>query len=264
MVRSINIALLYFLAFGVAGYAAFVYSMLPLGSLVHPDMQANFLAHSTGIYTHAFAAIVALVLGPFQFSSRLRQKHLQLHRWLGRSYLAVGVLVGGVSGLYMSQFAYGGTVARLGFAALAVFWLYTGLRAFLAIRRRAVDEHRRWMVRNFALTFRLPCSPVSTFQWPIQSSHGYVGYRICCLQSGDTTTLQATQTLRCNCINSIATHFLVGTPGRSEINRVTDIGRKVGHLDVVLIAIDARCRITDGHANVVPPGFQKVAVCQSR
>jgi uncharacterized membrane protein len=153
MVRSINIALLYFLAFGVAGYAAFVYSMLPLGSLVHPDMQANFLAHSTGIYTHAFAAIVALVLGPFQFSSRLRQKHLQLHRWLGRSYLAVGVLVGGVSGLYMSQFAYGGTVARLGFAALAVFWLYTGLRAFLAIRRRAVDEHRRWMVRNFALTF---------------------------------------------------------------------------------------------------------------
>jgi uncharacterized membrane protein len=151
--QSLNKALLYFLSFGVAGYAVFTYSMLPLGSLVHPDMQANFLAHSTGIYTHAFAAIVALVLGPFQFSSRLRQKHLQLHRWLGRSYLAVGVLVGGVSGLYMSQFAYGGPVARLGFATLALSWLYTGLRAFLAIRRRAVDEHRRWMVRNFALTF---------------------------------------------------------------------------------------------------------------
>jgi uncharacterized membrane protein len=151
--HSINKALLYFLAFGVAGYAAFAYGILPLGSLVHPDMQANFLAHSAGIYTHAFASIVALVLGPFQFSSRLRQTRPRVHRWLGRCYLAVGVLVGGLSGLYMAQFAFGGPVARLGFAMLAVFWLYTGLRAFLAIRRRAVDEHRRWMVRNFALTF---------------------------------------------------------------------------------------------------------------
>jgi len=120
--------LLYFLTFGVAGYAAFVYGVLPLGSLVHPDMQANFLAHSTGIYTHAFASIVALVLGPFQFSARLRQQQPDLHRWLGRTYLAVGVLVGGLSGLYMSQFAFGGPVARLGFAVLAGFWLYSGLR----------------------------------------------------------------------------------------------------------------------------------------
>jgi len=153
MINTINKALLYFLTFGVAGYAAFAYGILPLGSLVHPDMQASFLAHSTGIYTHAFAAIVALVLGPFQFSSRLRQTRPRVHRWFGRVYLAVGVLVGGLSGLYMSQFAFGGSVARLGFAMLAVFWLYTGLRAWLAIRRRAVNEHRCWMVRNFALTF---------------------------------------------------------------------------------------------------------------
>jgi uncharacterized membrane protein len=151
--RSLSKALFYFLSFGVAGYAAFAYGIRPLGSLVHPAMQANFLVHSTGIYTHAFASIVALALGPFQFSSRLRQTHRHIHRWLGRVYLAVGVLVGGLSGLYMSQFAFGGPVARLGFATLAVFWLYTGLRAFLAVRRRAVDEHRRWMVRNFALTF---------------------------------------------------------------------------------------------------------------
>jgi uncharacterized membrane protein len=144
---------LFFLAFGVAGYAVFAYGFMPLGSLVHPDMKAAFLAHSTGIYTHAFASIVALVLGPFQFLAGLRQEHPTVHRWLGRGYLAVGVLVGGVAGLYMSQFAFGGPVAKLGFAALAVSWLYTGLQAYRAIRRGAVDEHRKWMVRNFSLTF---------------------------------------------------------------------------------------------------------------
>ena len=151
--RSISNGLLYFLTLGVAGYAVFAYGFLPLGSLVHPDMKANFLAHSTGIYTHAFASIVALTLGPFQFSTRLRQKNTNVHRWLGRTYLAVGVLVGGLSGLYMSQYAFGGSVAQLGFAALAVLWLYTGLRAYLAVRRGAIAEHRKWMVRNFSLTF---------------------------------------------------------------------------------------------------------------
>lgn len=151
--RSISNGLLYFLTLGVAGYAVVAYGFLPLGSLVHPDMKANFLAHSSGIYTHAFASIVALTLGPFQFSTRLRQKNTNVHRWLGRTYLAVGVLVGGLSGLYMSQYAFGGSVAQLGFAALAVLWLYTGLRAYLAVRRGAIAEHRKWMVRNFSLTF---------------------------------------------------------------------------------------------------------------
>ena len=45
------------------------------------------------------------------------------------------------------------SLPKLGFATLALCWLYTGLRAFLAIRRRAIEDHRRWMVRNFALTF---------------------------------------------------------------------------------------------------------------
>jgi len=151
--RAFINGLLYFLTIGVAGYGLFVYGFQPLGSLVHPDMRANFLANPIGIYTHIFASIVALTLGPFQFSTRLRQKYTNVHRWFGRIYLAVGVLVGGLSGLYMSQFAYGGLIAKLGFGTLAVLWLYTGLRAYLSIRQRAIDEHRKWMVRNFSLTF---------------------------------------------------------------------------------------------------------------
>jgi uncharacterized membrane protein len=115
-------------------------------------MQVVFVVHSSGIYTHAFASIVALVLGPFQFSSGIRQRYPAAHRWCGRVYLGVGVLVGGLAGLYMSQYAFGGPVARIGFAALAAFWLFTGVRAYLSIRRGAINEHRKWMVRNFSLT----------------------------------------------------------------------------------------------------------------
>ena len=142
----------YFVCIGVALYAAVAYGLFPLGSLVHPAMQASFQAHPIGIYAHIFAAIAALVLGPFQFSHRLRQKYIRLHRWSGRAYLLIGVTAGGTAGLYMAQFAFGGLTSRVGFTMLAVVWLYSGMMAYLAIRRHDVVRHRTWMVRNFSLT----------------------------------------------------------------------------------------------------------------
>lgn len=194
--RAIGKGVLFFLAFGVAGYAVFAYCFLPLGSLVYPDMKANFLAHPVGIYTHVFASIVALTLGPFQFSSHLRQTRIQVHRWLGRAYLAVGVLGGGLAGLYMSQFAFGGTVARLGFATLAVCWLYSACgRSWRSAVAQSTNIAGGWCATS---RLRLPpsrCGSTSRHRWPrasicwspTPSSHGCAGCRICCSQSGDTT-----------------------------------------------------------------------------
>lgn len=153
MIKAIGTIALYFLALAVAAYAILAYALLPLGTGVHPDMRLTFHAHQVGIYTHVFASSLALLTGPFQFSSRLRQRYRQVHRWMGRVYLGIGVGLGGLSGLYMATLAFGGLTAKLGFTCLALAWLYTGLRAFRAIRAGDVAAHRRWMVRNFALTF---------------------------------------------------------------------------------------------------------------
>lgn len=151
--RPFAFGLLAFFSLGVAAYAIAVYGFLPLGSRVQPEMREAYEAHRVGIYGHVFAAALALVLGPFQFSARLRAARPGLHRWLGRIYLGIGVLVGGSAGLFMAFHAYGGWIARLGFGCLALAWLSTGFRAYLAIRARDIASHRRWMVRNFALTF---------------------------------------------------------------------------------------------------------------
>ena len=151
--RRLGVLVLYVLSIGVAGYAVFAYTAIPLGRLVHPEMRATFEAHAAGIRLHIFASAVALLIGPLQFSSRLRASRPALHRVLGRVYLGVGVLLGGLAGLYMAAFAWGGIVSKLGFGLLAVAWLATGALAYAAIRRRDVAAHRRWMVRNFALTF---------------------------------------------------------------------------------------------------------------
>lgn len=179
--RVLGNIILYFLALAVASYAILVYALLPLGAAVHPDMRAAYLAHQIGIYTHVFASSMALLLGPFQFSLRLRQRHKQAHRWLGRTYLGIGVLLGGLSGLYMSAFAFGGIAAKLGFTCLALAWLYTGIRAYLSIRNGAVAEHRKWMVRTFSLTFAavtlriyLPSAMISGV--PFETSYPFIAW----------------------------------------------------------------------------------------
>ena len=151
------------LSLGVVGYAVAVYGFNPLGAAVHPDMRAGFESHDhLALYAHVFASAFALALGPFQFRARLRSSQPALHRWSGRLYLGLGVLVGGSAALFVAFNAFGGTVARAGFACLAVAWLVSGLKAYQAIRARDVASHRRWMVRNFALTF----AAVTLRLWP--------------------------------------------------------------------------------------------------
>ena len=140
------------LCFAVSLYAIAAYGLLPVGALVHPDMKPAYEARAGAVALHVFSAVVALALGPFQFREGLRARRPKLHRAMGRIYLGVGVLVGGLSGLYLAAGAFGGPVARLGFATLALAWLYTGWKAYSAIRAGDVASHRRWMLRNFALT----------------------------------------------------------------------------------------------------------------
>jgi uncharacterized membrane protein len=149
--RKLAFALLAIASLGVAGYAVVAYSLRPLGSLVHPDMRATYNAHAPWILTHVFASAVTLLLGPWQFIASVRTRWPRFHRVTGRLYLGLGVLAGGLAALYMSFFAFGGTVSTSGFALLAVGWLATGAMALHTARAGDFAAHRRWMIRNFAL-----------------------------------------------------------------------------------------------------------------
>lgn len=138
-------------ALAIAVYALVAYLVLPLGAVVHPEMQVTYQAHPVGIYTHVLVSVVALIIGPFQFRTGPDRQRTPLHRIMGRVYLlAVGV--GGLSGLYMSAFAFGGWISTLGFALLGLAWLGSGGMALWHIRAGHVGQHRQWMMRNYALT----------------------------------------------------------------------------------------------------------------
>jgi uncharacterized membrane protein len=122
-----------------------------------PDQGAPFLRERLGdlpwaVYAHLGASAMALATGPFQFNTRLRARYLRMHRVMGRVYVT-SVVVGGIAGFRLALASQGGLVAHIGFGLLAVLWVTSVVIAFRLIRAGRELEHRRWMIRNFSLTF---------------------------------------------------------------------------------------------------------------
>jgi uncharacterized membrane protein len=140
------------LSLAVAVYAVIAYSLRGPNA-PEREMWASPGLFRTAFYTHVFGAAVAMAVGPFQFAQGLRARRPQVHRWLGRLYLVPGILVGGLSGLVLATLTFGGLIGRAGFFVLSLLWLGSGWHAWRAIRAGRVADHRRWMTRNFALTF---------------------------------------------------------------------------------------------------------------
>jgi hypothetical protein len=148
--NRIGWGLMTFLSIGIVLYATKYFSFNP--DVFFPQQRQVYIAHQIGIIAHITGGVLALGLGPFQFLTKLRTRWPKVHRWMGRFYL-VGILLGGTAGLYMAFYAYAGLAASLGFASLAILWLFTGYMAYTTIRAGDTVRHREWIIRNFALTF---------------------------------------------------------------------------------------------------------------
>jgi uncharacterized membrane protein len=147
-IRTVAVAVLIAFAIPIAIYA-FAFQFFGAGD---PVFHTRFATSPLMAAFHVLGGGFALLAGGFQFSTRLRAAAPVLHRWLGRTYLLV-VLLGGIGGAVLATMATGGLVARVGFFLLAMLWLWSGAAAYRAIRAGDVIRHRRWMMRNFALTF---------------------------------------------------------------------------------------------------------------
>lgn len=102
---------------------------------------------------HGMMGACALLLGPLQFSDRLRQRFTKFHRVVGRFYVA-GVFIAAPMGLYIQHFEerMGGarsfTIATVADAGL---WILTTAIAMFFILRGKVQQHRQWMTRSYAV-----------------------------------------------------------------------------------------------------------------
>jgi len=103
-------------------------------------------------YCHIVLGGLALLVGWTQFWTSLRNKRMRLHRTIGKIYV-VSVLISGVCGIYIAQFATGGMINVVAFSSSGIVWLFTTLLAFKAIKNGNIALHQKMMIYSYAVCF---------------------------------------------------------------------------------------------------------------
>lgn len=105
-----------------------------------------------GFLPHFLGGTVAILAGLVQLWLGLTGRTTGLHRVLGRVYVG-GVAVGSLGGFYLAVTSQGDLSYVAGLTLLSIAWMMTTGMAVLAIHRRAIDQHREWMIRSYIVTF---------------------------------------------------------------------------------------------------------------
>ena len=132
--------------------AAYAIAVLFVPAMRAPFLQQRFVTVPLAAYLHLAGSGIALAVGAFQHNTRLRSRYLNVHRWLGRTYV-VSVLLGGIAAFALATMSQFGLPTHVGFGLLAVLWLFATAMAYRYIRAGNQVFHRRWMIRSYALTF---------------------------------------------------------------------------------------------------------------
>jgi len=124
--------------------------------LIHPDDPEwqHIATFKWWLLPHGIAGACALLIGPMQFSDRLRRRYLQLHRILGRIYIA-GAFVAAPLGVYIQhrdEFLGIGCSRSFTIETMvqAGIWIFTTAMALFCVRKGKIQQHRLWMARSFA------------------------------------------------------------------------------------------------------------------
>lgn len=102
---------------------------------------------------HAFAALLFVAIGPFQFNTGFRNKHPVLHKRMGYAFAVCTVVTSVSGGLFMPKVSELGPIA-LGLSPfMAVGSLLALGIAIVDARNKRFQSHRRWMMRSAAIGY---------------------------------------------------------------------------------------------------------------
>lgn len=115
------------------------------------DFDRRYAENPVLAYLHIIPGMVYLLGAPLQLSTRIREANIRRHRAIGRIVLPAGVVTAVFAimvGLVMPFGRFAEASASFVFGS---YFLACLLLAFSAIRGGAVTQHRRWMLRAFAV-----------------------------------------------------------------------------------------------------------------
>ncbi len=117
--------------------------------LLQPDsfLRQRYSPIAPLMFLHGIPGAVALFLGIFQFSNRLRARFLQVHRVMGRVYVGCVAIAAPAAVVVATKLP----VPTLTMASViqATGWILTTATALYCVRTGRISQHREWMIRSY-------------------------------------------------------------------------------------------------------------------
>ena len=129
-------------------------------ALSRVPLRADVPWHYALLTTHVLTGMVAAALAWLQVWPWLRETHPTAHRRIGWVYYLVGVFPSCLLAFPVAALTPAGQGIRVVLLVMAALWAVTVVAGFRAVLQRRYDDHRRWMLRNVAMT-----TTVITSRW---------------------------------------------------------------------------------------------------
>jgi hypothetical protein len=159
-----------------------------------PNFEADFLIgrqpffhglYRVAFYMHILSAPVVLLTGLFLLNNQFRNRHLALHRIIGRIHVLLVLLLVTPSGIIMAQHSLAGWTSGIAFVLSSFLTALFTLLGWLMAVRRQMGSHRKWMLRSYtmlcsAVTLRLiggaaillETDPIASYRFAAWTSWG--------------------------------------------------------------------------------------------
>jgi uncharacterized membrane protein len=115
------------------------------------EFERRYATHAWLAYAHILPGAVYLAIAPIQLWRGFGNRHIPIHRRLGRVAIVAGITSGIFAILFGFFMSFGGALQAAASVVFGVWFITALVTAYRAIRRRDIRTHRRWMIRAFAV-----------------------------------------------------------------------------------------------------------------
>ena len=113
-------------------------------------MDAVFSVHRTKTHLHILPALCLVLLLPFWFSPRIRQRHITAHHRITQILFALGAFTV-ITAMVMNTHPIGGSIEVIAILVFDTFFAISLARSYIFWLRGNIPQHRAWMTRAFAI-----------------------------------------------------------------------------------------------------------------
>ncbi|WP_435577889.1 DUF2306 domain-containing protein [Gilvibacter sp.] len=121
-----------------------------------PDSHDLHYAQNPVImYIHVIAGIIFLLTGSYQLIPYFRRKRIQTHRFVGKVFLLISLIVS-ISAISLAVlFPFGDILETISNLIFGTYILYATIKGYTSIRAKKVIEHSYWVRRIFFISLSI-------------------------------------------------------------------------------------------------------------